>query len=518
VSLFPSLIPRSRGGSVWRFVAASVIVVGFSATATAVAGLLQFKQAVKYIAKTPAIKHARVVIPNPGAPQTILILGSDHRAGAPQREANTDTIMLVRLDPNSSTINVMSVPRDLQVEISQPNGGVQEAKINAAYSQGGPNLVVKTLEQNVFPELEVNHIIDINFEGFVDLVNAIGCVYTQVDHYYYNNTAYTDYSSIDIEPGYQKLCGTAALAYVRFRHTDNDLVREARQQDFVRDAKNQYGQTRLIENRNKLLKIFGAHTQTDSDLHTIDGLINLFNLAAFSVGHTIKQIPFPTSNIQYVVGNQEYVTANFNAEQSAFNQFMTPTTSSSSSSSTTTTATSTTPVTSTTPAQAAGVPNAGLAPGLADGQAQAAALGDAGLPIYAPKLIAAGSQYCSATLVDCPTGSQISEVGAYPRKYVISTPQHHPEAAYEMTLVLNPTLGEYYDVQGTTWKAAPALVDPTEVKVVGGRTLDLYFEGAKLDQVAWRTPRAVYWISNTLTDNLDKQQMIGIAASLVHVA
>jgi LCP family protein required for cell wall assembly len=509
--LLPSLIPKSRAGSVWRFVLAAVIVVLASAATTAVAGLLQFKQIAKYISKTPAIKHARVIIPDPGNPQTILILGSDHRAGAPQSQANTDTIMLVRLDASSSTINVMSVPRDLQVEIPLANGGIETAKINAAYSLGGPNLVVKTLQEDVFPELQVNHIVDINFSGFVDLVNAIGCVYTQVDHFYYNNTAYTDYSSIDILPGYQKLCGTAALSYVRFRHTDNDLVREARQQDFIRDAKDQYGQSNLIANRDKLLKIFGAHTQTDPDLHTIDGLINLFDLVAFSDGHAIKQIPFPTSNIDYVVGKQDYVlAANFNVEESAFNDLMAPTVSSSSSTTTTTT-------TSSTPAAPASPPTAGLIPDLSDGKAQGAALGDAGMPVYAPKLIAAGSQYCSATLVNCTTGSQISEVGAYPRAYVIDTPQHQAEAAYQMTLVLNPILGQYYDVQGTTWKAAPALVDPTEVRVVGARKLDLYFEGAKLDQVAWRTPQAVYWITNTLTDNLDKQEMIGIAASLARV-
>jgi anionic cell wall polymer biosynthesis LytR-Cps2A-Psr (LCP) family protein len=98
----------------------------------------------------------------------------------------------------------------------------------------------------VFPELQVNHIVDVNFAGFEDLVNAIGCVYTDVDHRYYNNTAgLTDYSSIDIQPGYQKLCGdqaiTGALAFVRFRHTDSDIVRNARQQDFIRWAKDQYG-------------------------------------------------------------------------------------------------------------------------------------------------------------------------------------------------------------------------------------------------------------------------------------
>ena len=187
----------------------------------------------------------------------------------------------------------------------------------------------------MFPSLHVNHIVDVNFGGFQALVNAIGCVYTDVDHRYFNNTAFTDYSSIDIQAGYQKLCGTDALAFVRFRHTDNDIVRNARQQDFIRWAKDQYGAGNLISNRDKLLTIFGAHTQTDHDLHTVDGLINLFNLVAFSAGHTIKQIPFPAILLpcapspavanRFTAQTPCYVTADRAAEQHAFDQFMTPT-------------------------------------------------------------------------------------------------------------------------------------------------------------------------------------------------
>jgi len=284
-----NFMPSSRGGALWRFALGAFIVIGFTAATTAVAGLLQFKQLAMYISATPAIKHANVVVPNPGDPQTILVIGSDHRARTPWRSANTDTMMLIRMDPNSSTINVLSIPRDLQVDI--PGQGT--AKVNSAYSLGGPSLLIRTIRQNVFPGLKVNHIIDINFGGFDALVNSIGCVYTDVDHRYYNNTAVTDYSSINLQPGYQKLCGPQALSFVRFRHTDSDIVRNARQQDFVRWAKQQYSQDQLISNRDTLVRIFGKHAQTDQNLHTTDGLINLFNLVAFMDGHTIKQIKFP---------------------------------------------------------------------------------------------------------------------------------------------------------------------------------------------------------------------------------
>ena len=192
---------------------------------------------------------------------------------------------------------MLSVPRDLKVEIPQ-GGTVSTSKLNAAYSIGGPNLLVKILKQQVFHGLQVNHIVDVNFKGFSDLVDAIGCVYTDVDHRYYNDTSVTNYSSIDIQPGYQKLCGdnqstSGALAFVRFRHTDTDIVRNARQQDFLRWAKSQFNGSTLLSERDRLLQIFGKNSQTDHDLHTTDGLINIFNLVAFSAGHTVKQIPFP---------------------------------------------------------------------------------------------------------------------------------------------------------------------------------------------------------------------------------
>ncbi|MGH2873189.1 MAG: LCP family protein, partial [Solirubrobacteraceae bacterium] len=195
------MIPRSRAGTLWRAVAAAIVIVATTAATTAVAGLLQFKQLATDISVSAPIAHADVTLPAPGAPQTLLIIGSDHRAGTSYNSANTDTMMLVRLNAASSTINVLSIPRDLQVTI--PGEGI--AKINAAYSLGGPNLMIQTIRRNVFPNLHVNHILDVNFEGFSDLVDAIGCVYSMVDHRYYNDTALTDYSSIDIQPGYQKL-------------------------------------------------------------------------------------------------------------------------------------------------------------------------------------------------------------------------------------------------------------------------------------------------------------------------
>ncbi len=499
------LIPRSRGGALWRFFLGALVIIGATAATTAVAGLLQFKQLAADISLTPPLPDANVTLPNPGQPQTILIIGSDHRAGELYREANTDTMLLVRLNGASQTINVISVPRDLEVDIP----GVGPTKINTAYAYGGPNLLVKTLRQQVFHGLQVNHIVDVNFGGFEDLVNAIGCVYADVDRRYYNNTELTNYSSINIQPGYQKLCGTLALEFVRFRHTDSDVVRNARQQDFIRWAKDQYGVDNLITNRDKLLRIFGKHTQTDHNLHTTDGLINLFNLVAFSAGHTIKQIKFPVQYLPCTVTSCYVAPTSDAAEQAAFRDFMRPTQS----------------APKTKHLKLAGRqrhPSSGSTAGLfsdvSDGRSQAQALHGVKMPVYYPRLLVANSEYCSSVTANCDEGDEPATeyAGSYPRAYQIRDQHGHLHPAYRMTILLNSILGQYYGVQGTTWQDPPLLASPSGTRTVNGKKLFLYAQGGSITNVAWHTPQGVYWISNTLTTDISNQKMIAIAASLTH--
>jgi len=497
------LFPHTRGGAIGRFLLAAVIVVMFSAATTAVAGLLQIKQYVAYISLSKSIHNARVVIAHPGAPQTLLLIGSDHRAGEPFRYSNTDTMMLVRLDASSSTINVLSIPRDLKVLL--PEGGVMATgKLNAAYSIGGDNLIIKTLQQQVFPGLKVNHIIDVNFGGFEAMVNAIGCVYTDVDRRYFHITGpgLENWSSIDIQPGYHRLCGADALSFVRFRHFDSDLVRNARQQDFLRWAKSQFSTSILLDKADQLLKLFGQHAQTDHDLHTTDGLLNLFNLVVFSAGHTVKQIKFPAYLQACGAGGQAcYVISNSFQEQQAYTQFMTPTIPRAS--------TSTSGGAKHGPSHHGPPPPAPVMTDHVDGSAQAHLLGTAGMPIYYPAKIANGSQYCVNGMCD---SGPVED--SYPRAYRIQDERGHWHAAYRMTLVLNSLLGQYYGIQGMTWQNPPILNGPHQTQTVAGKQLLEYFNGPKMVLVAWRTPTGLYWVSNTLTSDLSNAQMVAIAASL----
>ena len=183
-----------------------------------------------------------------GKPQTILVLGSDKRFNekAGPGAARSDTMMLIRLDPEKNATAVMSIPRDLKATI--PGHGVD--KINAAYSIGGPKLAVTTVRSLL--NIPINHVVNVNFGGFSRAVKRLGCFYIDVDRRYFNDNnppaggGGERYATIDIEPGYQRLCGLDSLDYVRFRHLDDDFVRAARQQSYLEQAKSQVGRRAAV--------------------------------------------------------------------------------------------------------------------------------------------------------------------------------------------------------------------------------------------------------------------------------
>ena len=221
----------------WLGVTSLVVVAGAAGGA-----YLYFHESVAAVAaSTPAVKKAAktLQVPLPGQPAVALVIGYDHRttdgAGSPSR---SDTMMLVRADPSTDSISLMSFPRDLQVEIRCPGRLPYTDKIAHAYMQCGPQGSLNTVRN--LTGLPINYLITVNFRGFRQIVDRLGGIWMDVDRRYYNDVSGpSGYATINLWPGYQRLNGRKALDYVRFRHTDSDLFRVARQQQFVKSFKNQ---------------------------------------------------------------------------------------------------------------------------------------------------------------------------------------------------------------------------------------------------------------------------------------
>jgi LCP family protein required for cell wall assembly len=183
-------------------------------------------------------------IASPSQPATALLIGYDARAGSDGFGAagsRSDTVMLVRADPTNNTLSMLSFPRDLVVPIYCNGSDVPRVtdRINSAWSTCGAEGTLDTVEH--LTGLPVNYLITIDFHGFKLLVNKLHGVYIQVDRRYLNTQGGPGgFAKIDLEPGYQKLDGEQALDYVRYRHTDSDLYRTARQQLFIEALKDRF--------------------------------------------------------------------------------------------------------------------------------------------------------------------------------------------------------------------------------------------------------------------------------------
>jgi LCP family protein required for cell wall assembly len=478
-----------------RFLVGALAVVVLTAAATATAALLQVKDVLDTFERNsppiPGIQGALDDVAS-GQPQTILVLGSDRRYAdiKAKNPVRSDTIILIRLDPAKEATAVLNIPRDLKVDISLPGGRVVTDKINAAYAYGGPKLAVKTVKALL--EIRINHVVNVNFGGFRRGVNRLGCVYVDVDRRYFNdnnppNGGGGRYAAIDIDAGYQKLCGQDALDYVRFRHLDTDFVRAARQQDFLRQAKEQIGFGKLFSDRKALLRIFATYTQMD--IHTNSAILRLLKLVALSAGHPVRSIQFlhdPGSLADtYVRASREQIdktVINFLNVRAAKGPRSGART------------------TKKSPKRRRGT----LAPGLRNdrqpGEDQAiSSARKLPFPVYFPTVSLTGSTYQKV-----------------PRTYDIYDRAHHRYRAYRI-VVDAPGDGEYYGIQGMNWTAPPILDNPSETRRMAGREYDLFFDGNRLRLVAWRTKRAVYWVSNTLLETLTNAQMLGIARSLTHL-
>jgi polyisoprenyl-teichoic acid--peptidoglycan teichoic acid transferase len=494
-----------------------MLITLLTAAATATAGLLKIKDEIATPkGAPPPIKTKEITEAPPGTPQTILILGSDRRwsdlkknnkALARSNPARSDTILLVRMDPHQQATAVLSIPRDLKVSI--PGHGID--KINAAYSLGGPGLTAATIKQLFGGTFSINHIINVNFRGFRQAVDAVGCVYTDVDRRYYHSNLGLPiglrYAEIDIEPGYQQLCGQRALDYVRFRHADTDIVRSARQQDFLRSAKDQLSTSALINQRGKLIKILKKNTQTDTTLRKVGEVIKLAKLAIFSSSHPVAQIKFPAT----FTGDPqtgEFVEASPAALMQLRNEFF-----------------HASPEVKKHPkkpsvhaarakakADAARVRRARLVSARkvgADVVAPAVHTHQLGFRLYFPSRLTPFGRYASVT-------RDGSVVAPSPRMYTIRDRAGHLHKAYRLVVLESLDEGSYYGVEGTDWMNPPLLAHPTSTVVVSGRKLRLFKSGSRLRFVAWKRKDAVYWISNSLQLSLTNAQMLGIAGSLTH--
>jgi LCP family protein required for cell wall assembly len=570
---------------------------------------LYFHQSVAAVAaKTPEVRRAarQLDVALPGQPAVALVIGYDHRKeDGPNTSGRSDTLMLVRADPSSDSISLLSFPRDMRVEIRCPGRAPFFDKINAAYSYCGPQGSLNTVKG--LTGVQINYLITVNFRGFRQIVDRLDGAWIDVDRRYFNDRGGPyGYAKINLFPGYQRLTGRQTLDYVRYRHTDSDLYRVARQQQFVKAFKGQIQQSFAPTALPKVVNAITHNVEVAQGGGVDVSGRTVLSYALFAYGLPKGRV-FQT-RIEGLEGVSELTTDSENITR-AITNFTHPDVDSSQKA---TAVALGEKVKRSAPAPSAttitvlngnGVSGSASTAGYLLGQRSYEILTPPnGLPANAPSFDyfrtkvyfdasrrgarEAGRKvanlFASAELEPLPrrisqlaNGAMLTVVvgqtfhGSLASAPIDQTPKRErPNVTYApnasrdllrerrkrvpfplmaptviersswidstmpvrmywidpgerhkaLRLVYHMGSNEYWGIEMSDWDDAPVLADRSLTRHIGGRTYDLYYNGPKLHMVVLRTPKANYWVINTLLDRLSNETMIAVAKGLKPIA
>ena len=438
------------------FLAGGLIVVLLTA-ATVAGGALLFlhgRRRLPAACAGPGRSTRRWTTSTPGEPQTILVLGTDHRYGVGRkhraRALGHDDGRPPRPRPGRDGGHVAS--RATCRCRSPATGRTRSTPPTRSAGRSSPS---RPSTRWAWP---IIHVVNVNFGGFGRAVNTLGCVYVDVDRRYFNDNhppanSRTPYAAIDLAPGYQRLCGNDALDYVRFRHLDDDFVRAARQQDFLRQAKDQVGLAKALDEREELLRIFAKYTESDIADASDATMFGLIKLGYEASQVPVRQIPFPPT----VRGEGESLVVAPDALKRAIERLERGGGAGRKAGSGAKSAKG-------APAAA----SARTAPGVVAARGEGERLA---LPIAAKLAGRLPVLYPTQRLA---RGGYASDAGV--RAYAIKHAGGGSHLAYRLTLWQGDD-GQYYGVQGTTWRAPPILAHPTDRVRMRGRTYERYYDG-----------------------------------------
>jgi polyisoprenyl-teichoic acid--peptidoglycan teichoic acid transferase len=497
-----------------RFAVAALLIAGLSGGATATIAINDLEKVGKHVFENTVPVPKNVVKPYTGGPQTYLVLGSDRRPKAKDALDRTDpphsdTILLVRFDPDQGQTSVMSIPRDLLVDIKSRKGQYYpQEKINAAYTygaklggvKGSMELAAETIEHEVFPGLQINGIVDVNFSSFIKIVDTLGCVYVNVDHRYLhvNGEGGENYSEINLQPGYQKLCYNNALSYVRYRHGDSDFVRVARQQDFLRALREQVSPSDLLGQVEHVAKVVGRAIVTAGFSSSADRVLELAKLIGFSQGKPLRQVKFRATSANFALKGGSYVTSTPALERATLDDFLNGV------------GHVARPKPSRPPSSGSGHRHH-RSRAHRSSTPSAASLGLVASGSTAEAEIAKGTINMPLKVL-YPSLQAGSAVEQPARVYTLLDQGKHLRHAYVAVWRAN-SLGGYYDFEGTDWQKPPLIAHPNEQRKSKGVTYMIFTDGSHIHLVAWRKGHMVYWLTNTLLEDLSNEQMLAIARS-----
>ncbi|MEH7886727.1 LytR family transcriptional regulator [Bacillus sp. JJ1609] len=202
------------------------------------------------ISREKSEKRSKPITLEKKEPFSVLMLGVDERDGDKGR---SDTMIVLTVNPNLNSVKMLSIPRDTRTEIIGKN---KLDKINHAYAFGGVEMSMDTVEN--FLDIPLDYYLQINMEGFRDIVDAVGGVTV-------HNDLSFKYGGYDFPEGQIKLNGEKALAFSRMRYEDprGDFGRQYRQREIIRAVIREGASLSSLGNYEEILAALGGNIKTN---------------------------------------------------------------------------------------------------------------------------------------------------------------------------------------------------------------------------------------------------------------
>lgn len=318
----PRLRARSIILTVIGFLISGLIGAGtyfWPAVTTALAGTGQhIAQAANGPSPTGGAAAASAAADTPaaaGQPFTVLLLGSDNDSKFQGDQVLTQSMILVRVDPQANSVTMFSIPRDLYV----PMYSGQTDKIDKAWLFGGATDAVRTVEQDF--HVHIDHYIWIGLQGLVNLINLVGGVDVATTHPVFDDFYPADQTSqnpydldrVAVLGGPQHLDGLHAMEYVRSRHDDllSDIGRSQRQQQVLVALRAKAGRLGVAD-LPRLAGALSGQFKTDIDITDLGYLSSLLGIARHvdpgNVGHVVLLPPYWQAQ---TIDNQDVLMPNW---------------------------------------------------------------------------------------------------------------------------------------------------------------------------------------------------------------
>ncbi|RKQ34305.1 LCP family protein [Oceanobacillus halophilus] len=217
---------------------------------------------------------------------SVLIMGVDASNVRNNAESSrTDTLMVATLNKIDNSVKLVSIPRDSLVYI--PEVGY-ETKINHAHAYGGTKATIDTVENLL--EIPIDYYVKLNFEAFIDVVDAIGGINVEVPYELYEQNSKDKARAIHLLPGEQELDGEEALALARTRKLDNDIERGKRQQEIIKAVVQKSVSVNSILNMDDVIEAVGSNMTTNMTFSEMKSFV--------SYGTSGKNLDFQTITLE----------------------------------------------------------------------------------------------------------------------------------------------------------------------------------------------------------------------------